>query len=74
VIIFGVPSLFNTGLQVLAAHSAYSPSQVVMPAVGSWATTGVDNINNVNIASNFFMFIFLGMVGSQGRVSPQILW
>jgi len=46
----------------------------VMPAVGSWATTGVDNINNVNIASNFFMFIFLGMVESQGRACPQILW
>jgi hypothetical protein len=65
--------ILPVGLQVLAAHSAYSPEQVVMPAVDGWANTGVDSSTNARIANSFFMFIFLGMVGLQVLACRQSL-
>jgi hypothetical protein len=41
-IIFGVPSAFMTGVQLLAAHSAKSPLHVVMPAGSGGSAFGVD--------------------------------
>ena len=41
-IIFGVPSGFNTGVQLLAAQSAKFPVQAVMPAGSGGSAVGVD--------------------------------
>ena len=70
---YGTPLLpvmvLPVGRQVEAAHNAYSPSQMSRPLA-----VAVPDIKNAIISNSCFMFIFLGMVVSQGRVCRRILW